>query len=113
MRKVVITAATTGGVHPKDANPNLPEQPEEIAQAAYESFNKGAAIVHIHAGDKQGNPTGDTRVYQEIADLIRAKYNIKIQFTSAGGGNLTIEERIGSLDANPEMASLNMGNGTG
>jgi len=105
----MITAATTGGVHRKDANPNLPEQPQEIAQAAYECFNEGAAIVHIHARDKQGNPTGDPRAYREIADLIRAKCDIIIQFTSAGGGNLSIEERIGNLDANPEMASLNMG----
>ena len=59
MRKVIITVATTGGVQRKSANPNLPEQPDEIAKAAYESFNEGAAIVHIHARDKNGAPSGD------------------------------------------------------
>ncbi len=34
MRKVIITCALTGGVQTKEANPNLPEQPEEIAQKA-------------------------------------------------------------------------------
>lgn len=109
MRKVIVTVATTGGVHRKDTNPNLPEQPEEIAQAAYESFNEGAAVVHIHARDRKGLPTGDLQIYREIVDLVRAKCNIIIQFSSAGGGNLGIEERLTCLDAHPEMASLNMG----
>lgn len=109
MRKVIVTVATTGGVHRKDSNPNLPEQPKEIAQAAYESFSEGAAIVHIHARDKNGAPTGDPEIYQEITERIRSKSNIIIQFSTGGGGNLSIEERITCLDANPEMASLNMG----
>ena len=48
-------------------------------------------------------------VYRQIADLIRSKCNIIINFTTGGGGNLNIEERISCLDANPEVASLNMG----
>jgi 3-keto-5-aminohexanoate cleavage enzyme len=32
MRKVIITCSLTGGVQSKAANPNLPEQPDEIAQ---------------------------------------------------------------------------------
>jgi 3-keto-5-aminohexanoate cleavage enzyme len=109
MKKVIITVATTGGVHRKDSNPYLPEQPQEIAQAAHESFNEGAAIIHIHARDSKGVPTGDPRIYREIAELTRAKCNIIIQFTTGGAGNLNLEERIACLDANPEMGSLNMG----
>lgn len=109
MKKVIITVATTGGVQRKSANPNLPEQPDEIAKAAYESFNEGAAIVHVHARDKNGAPSGDSEIYRQIADLIRSKCNIIINFTTGGGGNLNIEERISCLDANPEIASLNMG----
>lgn len=109
MRKVIITVATTGGIHRKEANPNLPEQPEEIAKAAYESFNEGAAIVHIHARDKKGAPSGDPEIYKKIVELIRAKCNIVINFSTGGGGNLSIEERFACLDANPETASLNMG----
>jgi 3-keto-5-aminohexanoate cleavage enzyme len=114
MRKVIITVATTGGVHRKDVNPKLneigfPEQPQEIAQAAYESFNEGAAIVHIHARDKEGIPSADPEIYKEIGELIRVKCNILINYTTAGGGNLNLEERIACLDANPDIASLNMG----
>ena len=107
MRKVIITVATTGGVQGKESNPNLPEQPVEIARDAYEGFNEGAAVVHIHARDKKGVPTGDPAVWQEIADLIRPRCNIIIQFST--GGNMSMDERIGCLEAKPEMASLNMG----
>lgn len=31
---VIVTAALTGGVHGKEATPNLPESPEEIGRAA-------------------------------------------------------------------------------
>lgn len=108
---VIITAALTGGIQTKSANPNLPEQPAEIAQAAYECYNEGAAIVHIHARDPQGKPTGDPEIYSEIHQLIREKCNIILADTTGGGPNLSPEEKIKCLDANPrpEMASLNMG----
>jgi len=109
MPKVIITAALTGGLHTKKVNPGLPEQPEEIAQAAYECYNAGAAIVHIHARDRNGAPTGDAAVYKEIHQLVRARCNIITQDTTGGGQNLTFEGRLGCLQAEPEMASLNMG----
>lgn len=109
MRKVILTAALTGGVQTKAANPNLPEQPHEITQAAYECFNEGAAIAHIHARDKEGKPTGDPKIFKEIHDLIRAKCNIILQDSTGGGPGLSFEERLSCLDAGPEMASLNMG----
>ena len=42
-RKVIITVAQTGAVHGKEANPNIPLTPEEIAEA-YEQ-NTGRLIV--------------------------------------------------------------------
>ena len=109
MRKVIITASLTGGVQTKEANPNLPEQPLEIAKAAYECLNEGAAIAHLHARDKEGRPTGDVEIFKEIHSAIRAKCNIIIQDSTGGGPGLTFEQRLACLDAEPEMASLNMG----
>jgi 3-keto-5-aminohexanoate cleavage enzyme len=109
MRKVVITCALTGGVQNKSANPNLPEQPEEIAQQAYECFNEGCAIAHIHARDKEGKPTGDSEVFKEIHNAIRSKCNMILQDSTGGGPGLTFEQRLSCLDAAPEMASLNLG----
>ncbi len=107
--KVVITVAQTGAMSSKSMNPNVPEQPDEIIASAYECYNEGAAICHIHARDKAGLPSADTALYQEIHDGIRAKCNLIIQDSTGGGPNLSQEERIQCLKTGPEMASLNMG----
>ena len=109
MKKIFITAALTGGLHKKSVNPNLPEQPDEIAQAAYECYNEGAAIVHIHARNKNGNLSDDPKIYREIHQKIRAKCDLILQDTTGGGPHLSLEQRLASLEADPEMASLNMG----
>lgn len=109
MRKVMITAALTGGFHGKEANPNLPEQPDEIAQAALECYHAGACIAHIHGRDREGKPTSDVKIYREIKERIREKCDIILSFTTGGGPNLTPEERIQSAFADPELCSLNMG----
>lgn len=109
MRKVIITAAQTGAALSKERHPNVPITPEEIAQSAYECYNEGAAIVHVHARDEKGVNTGRTEVYQRIHDLISAKCNMVLYFTTGGGPELSAEERLGSLDAHPDMASLDVG----
>ena len=108
MEKLIITAALTGGIHGKEANPALPEQPDEIVKSALECYNAGASIVHIHARDKKGEGVADPKIFSEINEGIRAKCPVVIQNTTGGPG-LPIEERIKSLDAKPESASLNMG----
>lgn len=82
-RKVIITAALTGAFHGKEVNPNLPEQPHEIAQAANDAYNAGASIVHIHARDKDGASSDDPKIFSEINTLIRAKCPIIIQNSTA------------------------------
>ena len=113
MRKVIITVAQTGGFHGKEANPNLPEQPEEIAKSTYDCWNEGAAIAHIHVRDKQGKPTGDPEITSYAFQLIREKYkcDIVLAVTTGVGPQSTVEERIKSVITTPppEMASLNMG----
>ena len=82
-RKVIVTVAQTGAFHGKDANPNLPITPQEIADSAYDCYNAGAAVVHIHARDKEGVSTNDPSVYNEIGSRIRAKCNISTQYSTA------------------------------
>jgi 3-keto-5-aminohexanoate cleavage enzyme len=109
MRKVIVTCALTGGVQTKAANPNLPEQPDEIARQAYESYNEGCAIAHLHARDKEGKASGDVATFKEIHAAIRAKCDIVLQDSTGGGPGLTFDQRLACLDAKPEMASLNLG----
>ena len=108
--KVIITAALNGAIARKKDNPYVPEQPQEIAHAAAECYEAGAAIVHIHARDEQGVPCGTRDKFAEIMVAVRAQCSeIIVQFSTGGGSNLTIEERLSCLEAKPEMASLNMG----
>lgn len=107
--KVIITVAQTGALVTKQMNPHVPEQPDEIIQSAYDCYNEGAAIVHIHAKDKNGENTSDPKVFQTIRDGIQNHCNIITQYSTGGGPNLTQQERTACLDAHPEMASLNMG----
>lgn len=109
MEKVIITSAVTGGFHGKEANPNLPEQPDEIVESVYACYNAGAAIAHIHARDKNGKPTGDVEIFREIKKRIREKCDIILAFTTGGGADLNKEERIQSSLADPDICSLNMG----
>jgi 3-keto-5-aminohexanoate cleavage enzyme len=85
--KVIITVATTGGVaKTREKNPNVPEQPDEIARAAYDFGQEGACILHIHVRDKEGIPTGDPEVNSEIHRRIRDMgCDIIIQDTTGTG----------------------------
>jgi len=107
--KVAIMVAQTGAMVTKKMNPATPEQPDEIADSAYDCYNEGAAIVHIHARDKNNVNSGDPAVFKEIHEKIRNKCNLIIEDSTGGGSNLTVEQRTGCLEAYPEMASLNMG----
>ena len=108
MDRLIITAALTGGIQGKEANPALPEQPDEIIRDAVECYNAGAAVIHIHARDREGHGSGDSSIFSEINRGIRERCPVVIQNTTGGPG-IPIEKRITSLDAGPESASLNMG----
>jgi 3-keto-5-aminohexanoate cleavage enzyme len=109
MRKVIVTVSLTGGVQSKKESPYLPEQPDEIAADALACYNEGASVAHIHARDKEGKPSGDPAIFKEIHAAIRSKCNMILQDSTGGGPGLTFEQRLACLEAEPEMASLNMG----
>jgi 3-keto-5-aminohexanoate cleavage enzyme len=110
--KLIVTVATTGAFQGKEANPNLPETPEEIAQTAWECWNEGASIVHIHARDPATRePTSNPKVLQEIDRRIRDKKSeIIIQHSTASDyiPRLREDQRIQAIEMNPEMASLDI-----
>ena len=112
-RKVIITVAQTGNFQGKDANPSLPEQPSEIISSAYDCYNAGAAIIHIHARDKEGNSSNDPDIFAEINTGIRAKCPVIIQNSTAPATKPGSEadDGIALLDMEdksslPEMCSL-------
>ena len=113
MAKIIVTIAPTSNFHGKEANPALPEQPDEIAQSTYECFNAGAAVVHIHSRDKQGIPTNDVNVVRETCELVRKKCNIILQPSVAPANRpdyiTTADDGLSALEVGAEMCSLDCG----
>lgn len=120
MKKLIITVAQTGGIHGKKANPGLPEQPDEIAQSAYDCYNAGASICHIHVRDKEGRTTADHKVYGEVLSKIKAKSPIITQVGNGIGryfkpdgsftrATLADRMRLTELDPKPDMLTINSG----
>ena len=106
---VVITCALTGGIHGKEANPNLPEQPDEIVAQGVAAAEAGAAILHVHARNPDGSNTMDPAIYGELHERLCAETDAVIQLTTGGSPRLPVEERLNTVFLSPEMCSLNMG----
>jgi 3-keto-5-aminohexanoate cleavage enzyme len=106
---VIITCALTGGIHGKEANPNLPEQPDEIVEQGVAAAAAGAAILHVHARNPDGSNTMSREIYGQLHDRLRAETDAIIQLTTGGSPVLPVEERLNTVLLNPEMCSLNMG----
>jgi 3-keto-5-aminohexanoate cleavage enzyme len=106
---VVITCALTGGIHGKEANPNLPEQPDEIVEQGIAAWRAGAAILHVHARNPDGSNTMDPAIYSELHERLCAETDAVVQLTTGGSPLLSVEERLNTVFLAPEMCSLNMG----
>jgi 3-keto-5-aminohexanoate cleavage enzyme len=106
---VVITCALTGGIHGKEANPNLPEQPDEIVEQGVAAAAAGAAILHVHARNPDGSNTMSPEIYGELHSRLCAETDAVIQLTTGGSPRLPVEERMNTVLLAPEMCSLNMG----
>jgi uncharacterized protein (DUF849 family) len=111
VRKVIITCAPTGAIHTPSMSAYLPVTADEIAQAAIEAAQAGAAILHLHARDpKDGRPTQDPEVFRPFLQKIHAATNAVINITTGGSPHMTVEDRMRpAMTFKPEIASLNMG----
>jgi 3-keto-5-aminohexanoate cleavage enzyme len=106
---VIITCALTGGIHGKEANQNLPEQPDEIVEQGVAAWRAGAAILHVHARKPDGSNTMDPEIYAELHERLCAETDVVIQLTTGGSPVLPVDERLNTVLLSPEMCSLNMG----
>lgn len=109
MDKLIITAALVGAETTREHNPNLPLTPQELADAAYECYQAGASIVHLHVRDANGEATQSREIFAETIELIKQRCNIIIQVSTGGAVGMTVEERIQPVTLSPEMATLTTG----
>src|SRR5215469_8294696 len=109
--KVIITCAVTGAIHTPSMSPYLPVTPEEIARAAIEAADAGAAIVHLHARNPEtGKPDQRPEAFLPILQLIRKESDCVVNLTTGGAPYMKVEERVRpAATFKPEVASLNMG----
>jgi 3-keto-5-aminohexanoate cleavage enzyme len=105
----VITCAVTGAETTRRDHPDLPVTPEQIAVASAEAAEAGAAIVHLHVRDDDGEPTQDPAVFAEAIDRIRSRCDAVVEITTGGAVGMELEERLAPLALEPEMASLDCG----
>lgn len=110
--KRIITVATTGAWPTKENTPNVPIEPEEIAEEIYNCWKEGAAVAHIHCRNDKGEAAMVFEKFEETVNLIRGKKDcdIIINLTTSGGVNLKEEDRIRPFyELKPEMASYDCG----
>src|SRR3546814_19250156 len=111
MRKVIISCAVTGSVHTPTMSPHLPVTPDQIATAAIDAAEAGAAVLHLRARDPEtGQPTPDPDVFMQFLPRIKQSPDAVVNITTGGGPGLAIAELVsGAGGAPPENMSLNMG----
>lgn len=110
-RSVIITCAPTGGIHTPTMSPHLPVTPDEIATAAIEAAEAGAAIIHLHARNPEtGQPDPRPELFGEFMPAIAASCDAVLNVSTGGGLGMTREQRLrAAVSTSPEMASLNVG----
>jgi len=112
MEKLIITAAITGSRITREITPHIPLTPDEIVQSAYDCWQAGAAIVHIHVRDPNtGQGTQDVEIFKQVVKPLREKTDLILCLTTSGipGRNLPTEKRLAPVDLKPELASFDAG----
>jgi uncharacterized protein (DUF849 family) len=126
--KVIISCAVTGGAPFNRKHPAFPVTPAQIASAAIEAAEAGAAIAHFHVRDPEtGQGCRRPALFKEVVDRVRdSRSDIIINLTGGGGAMFypdpanegralpssdvaSLDERMEHLElCRPEIASLDI-----
>jgi 3-keto-5-aminohexanoate cleavage enzyme len=106
---IAIAVAPNGGTRTKADHPAIPLSPVELAEAAQQCCEAGAAMIHVHVRRDDGRHLLDGTAFTEAIAAIRARVGdgLVIQITTEALGIYTTSEQIAVLKAvRPEAASL-------
>ena len=126
---VIITCAVTGAGDTTSRSNLVPITPRQVADAAIEAANAGAAVVHVHVRDPEtGAGSRDPALFREAVDMIRdSGVDMIINLTAGMGGDwvpseedpslpgpgsdmIGPEERLAHvIDCKPDICSLDCG----
>ncbi|MGD9211827.1 MAG: 3-keto-5-aminohexanoate cleavage protein [Desulfobacteraceae bacterium] len=110
MEKLIITVALTGNVPTKEMNPNLPVDPDEIAQDVRRCADAGACLFHIHARDSQQKPTLDINIFKAIVQKVKQiAPEVIIQLSTGARAGKDWQDRANPVMLLPEMGSFTTG----
>jgi uncharacterized protein (DUF849 family) len=89
---VFITCAVTGAGATADMSELVPVTPRQIADAAIEAGQAGAAVVHIHVRDPEtGKGARDAALYREVVERIRSSnVDVVLNLSAGMGGDLVL-----------------------
>src|ERR671930_420377 len=87
-----VTCAVTGVGDTVARSEHVPVTPEQIADAAIEAAQAGAAIAHIHVRDPDtGRGSRDPALYRTVVERIRASgVDVVLNLTAGMGGDLVV-----------------------
>lgn len=108
-QKTLITVAPTGAESSKVNAPRLPTSLEEIVNTAIECEAAGAALIHVHIRDGNHEPSLDLTYLKEAVATLREKTSLVIQLSTGGSVRDRYEDRIRTLEAEPDSCSLSLG----
>jgi len=108
-RRVAIAVAPNGGRKTRADHPGLPMTADDLARAAAECLEAGAAMLHLHVRDSDGAHLLDAEAYRAAISAICRTVGdrLVVQITSESLGKYAPAEQMAVvLATNPEAASL-------
>jgi uncharacterized protein (DUF849 family) len=105
----LITVAPTGAENSKATVPALPVTIDELVSTAKECEALGAAVIHVHARDDDGEPTLDLGRLGAVVSALRQSTDLIVELSTGGAVTDAEADRLAVLDAGPELASCAMG----
>lgn len=110
MDKLIITCAITGAEVTKEMNPAVPYTIAEMTESAFQAYQAGASIIHLHARFDDGTPTQNKARFEATYKAIKAKCpDVIIQVSTGGAVGMSRDERLDVINIHPEMATLDCG----
>jgi uncharacterized protein (DUF849 family) len=127
--EVVVSCAVTGAGDTTGRSPHVPVTPTEVADAAIQAAQAGAALAHIHVRDPEtGQGSRDPKLFNEVVNRVRdSGTDVVINLTAGMGGDwvpseqdpampglgtdmIGAQERLAHVEeCRPEICSLDCG----
>lgn len=105
-----LTCAVTGGDVLPSQSRAIPCSVDAIVRESIAAVDAGASIVHLHAREPDGRPSGSAALFVEMVQGIRSARDTVLSISTGGAPGMSAEERIAGVQAvRPEIGTLNLG----